>query len=413
MPRLRTVSLKGYPLTVSVVKLRMAEQRTVLVGPNGVGKSAVFETIEALAGAAVGRPGSGLASGMATFEIEIGDSQLVYTCSREFRENLDPEVDEEISDYWSESCVLLHPDNWVEEVWRVDEGQVEGIDATDVVVPHSVGLMTVDPSVAPSIAPHVLAVRRALASIRRTSAGVPRSAARRRAIWLEKRRRRSRFYPFLGASTRLESMLWTLVRWKERNDDRATAFEQLMRTLRLPSNLELHNTFVPTDEESAGTKPTHVRVLLDGEDVGYLSDGTLRSMEIVVALLNLREGATLLIEEPETAIHPGLLQRLLTVIESYSAGANVVISTHSPLVVDWAKPDELRFVRRSRRSTTIASMSKQQQAYAREYLLDEGTLGELVFQEDGEDYYANGEEDYAASDEEVIEDKERTSETEE
>lgn len=321
----------------------------------------------------------------------MGESRLIYTCSREFRENLvDPENEGEYTDYWKENCDRITPDNKVEQLWSVSEGVVEGKGTRDVVVPQRVGLLTVDASVVPTLAPYLNAVRRVLSGIRRTSAGVPRSAARRRAIWLrQRRRRRSLFQNFFGASTRLESMLLTIVRWVEREDDRALAFERLMETLHLPSKLELHNTYVPGDEGSDESSPTHVRVLLDGEDVGYLSDGTLRSMEIIVALLSLRESSTLLIEEPETAIHPALLQRLLSVIETYSDGVNVVISTHSPLVVDWAEPGELRFVARKKRNTVIASMSAQEQDFARAYLQDEGTLGEFVFQEDGEDYHAS------------------------
>ena len=64
-----------------------------------------------------------------------------------------------------------------------------------------------------------------------------------------------------------------------------------------------------------------------------LSDGTLRYLLWVAALLTPRPPELLVLNEPETSLHPQLLPSLADLVVTASAGAQVVVVTHSrPLV---------------------------------------------------------------------------------
>ena len=119
-------------------------------------------------------------------------------------------------------------------------------------------------------------------------------------------------------------------------------------------------------------------VLIDGVNIGLCSDGTLRGAEIVLRLLG-RPGSTLLIEEPETAVHPGLLHKLLNLIDAYTLDRQLIVSTHSPIVVDWCRPEELRLVERAHNVTTVRALSPDEAIRVHRYLDDEGTLADYLY----------------------------------
>ncbi len=119
-------------------------------------------------------------------------------------------------------------------------------------------------------------------------------------------------------------------------------------------------------------------VLFDGTNLGYCSDGTLRIARIVLEMLR-PQVSCLLIEEPETAVHPGLLDKLLALVEAYSADRQIVLSTHSPQVVDRFAPDQLRLVEREEGVTRVHSLSATDRDLAISYLRDQGSLSDFVF----------------------------------
>jgi predicted ATPase len=65
---------------------------------------------------------------------------------------------------------------------------------------------------------------------------------------------------------------------------------------------------------------------------------------------------TLLIEEPETGLHPARIRELLTMLRDFatSTGTQVLMSTHSPLVVNELNPGEVIVLTRSAKDGTRA-----------------------------------------------------------
>jgi predicted ATPase len=108
------------------------------------------------------------------------------------------------------------------------------------------------------------------------------------------------------------------------------------------------------------------------------SDGTLRVAGIVSALLQEPPLSVIGIEEPELTVHPGALPLLVDFLRQTSERSQVVITTHSPNLLDLLKEDEVRVVERRDGITTVGAMRQEQQGAVRDGLLK---LGELMVTE--------------------------------
>ena len=106
----------------------------------------------------------------------------------------------------------------------------------------------------------------------------------------------------------------------------------------------------------------------------HLSDGTIRFIALVTALLQPSPPSTLVVDEPELGLHPAALRVLAAVMHEASAATQLVVSTQSPLLVDHFEADDVVVVRRS----GAESLFERQSAADLERWLDEYTLGELM-----------------------------------
>ena len=61
-------------------------------------------------------------------------------------------------------------------------------------------------------------------------------------------------------------------------------------------------------------------------------------LSILINVMAASTSTTIIIEEPEMQIHPGMLSKLLAEIETYTFEDNLIVSTHSPQVVAWTEP---------------------------------------------------------------------------
>jgi hypothetical protein len=104
------------------------------------------------------------------------------------------------------------------------------------------------------------------------------------------------------------------------------------------------------------------------------SDGTLRCAALLVAMLQEPLPSLLCIEEPELAIHVGALPVLVDQILVTSTLTPVMLTTHSPDVIDLVPPQSLRVVERSHEGTSIRAVDARQQRVVREHLATMGTL---------------------------------------
>lgn len=114
-------------------------------------------------------------------------------------------------------------------------------------------------------------------------------------------------------------------------------------------------------------------------DASQESDGTLRIAGIITALLQTPNLPLIGIEEPELTIHPGAIPLVYDFLVQVSKKSQVVVTTHSPELLDCIKiSDNIRVVRKEDNNTIITAMDSKQVEAVRTGLL---SLGEIHRQE--------------------------------
>ena len=108
-----------------------------------------------------------------------------------------------------------------------------------------------------------------------------------------------------------------------------------------------------------------------------LSDGTRRIVWIVLNVLG--KGNVVLLEEPELGIHPHQLQLLMQFLKEQSAEKQIIITTHSPEVLNILDENELNRIKLARydetlKSTVIENLSDKKQAAIKRYFAKTGLL---------------------------------------
>lgn len=71
-----------------------------------------------------------------------------------------------------------------------------------------------------------------------------------------------------------------------------------------------------------------------------VSDGTILTFSILCTLVDPRR-TLILIEEPENSLHPWIIRTLIEKFKALSNDKNVIITTHSPILIDMVSPDEI------------------------------------------------------------------------
>ena len=107
-----------------------------------------------------------------------------------------------------------------------------------------------------------------------------------------------------------------------------------------------------------------------------MSDGTLRVLGLLIAAYQRPAPSVLVIEEPEASVHPGALGVLLDVLWHARRRSQVVITTHSPDVLDasWIRDRHLRMVRWKNGETYIEHVSPSVRNAMKDHLFSAGEL---------------------------------------
>ncbi len=107
-----------------------------------------------------------------------------------------------------------------------------------------------------------------------------------------------------------------------------------------------------------------------------MSDGTRRALGLLAAVFQDAPISLLILEEPEITIHPGALGVILDLIKSASSQYQVLLTTHSPEVLDadWIKPEHLRLVSWQNGMTTIENAPPHAVSMMQDHLMGAGEL---------------------------------------
>ncbi|MGO9567249.1 MAG: AAA family ATPase [Desulfomonilaceae bacterium] len=106
-----------------------------------------------------------------------------------------------------------------------------------------------------------------------------------------------------------------------------------------------------------------------------MSDGTLRVLGLALSVLQPLP-KVVGIEEPEASVHPALLEMIMEILMSASNEKQVLITTHSPEVLDQKelKDSQIRMVYLKRGQTAIAPLSDSTREVIRDRLYSPGEL---------------------------------------
>jgi predicted ATPase len=74
-----------------------------------------------------------------------------------------------------------------------------------------------------------------------------------------------------------------------------------------------------------------------------------------------------------------MLAKLLNEIKSYTWDENLIISTHSPQVVAWTKPENISLVYRNQGRTSVRKLEEGEIEKVVDYLCEEGDLGDWIY----------------------------------
>jgi hypothetical protein len=111
-------------------------------------------------------------------------------------------------------------------------------------------------------------------------------------------------------------------------------------------------------------------------DAFSMSDGLLRALGLVLAVYQPNQPSVIVIEEPEASIHPGALGVILDLLRHASKRMQVLVTTHSPDVLDagWMREDMLRMVTLDNGVTRVGGLSEFSLKALREHLMGAGEL---------------------------------------
>ncbi len=110
-------------------------------------------------------------------------------------------------------------------------------------------------------------------------------------------------------------------------------------------------------------------------NVNQMSDGTLRILGLLVALYQEPKPAIIALEEPELTVHPGTFGLIADSIDEVSRTSQILVTTHSPEFLDRFKPEQIIAVEMQDGITKAGNLNESQLRAVRDRLFG---LGELM-----------------------------------
>jgi predicted ATPase len=113
-------------------------------------------------------------------------------------------------------------------------------------------------------------------------------------------------------------------------------------------------------------------------DAAQESDGTLRVAGIVTALRQKPLPTLVAVEEPELTVHPGALNLIYDYLQEAADSTQVVLTTHSPDLLNLLRSDEVLIVERVHGVTEVAQIASDQKQAVADKLLSLGDIHRTV-----------------------------------
>jgi predicted ATPase len=93
-------------------------------------------------------------------------------------------------------------------------------------------------------------------------------------------------------------------------------------------------------------------------DASSLSDGTLRFIALATLFLQPEQlrPSVILVDEPELGLHPYAISMLASLVKQSSLKTQVIVSTQSPLLLDYFQPEDVLVADRNQSTTVLTRL---------------------------------------------------------
>jgi len=169
--------------------------------------------------------------------------------------------------------------------------------------------------------------------------------------------------------------------FKNQKDD-FEEYKSIVQSLGLIDDVKFQKYDISETEGDSSNIIIIISFIVDKKTVPFhwLSDGTKRVIRILFYLF-YDKASIMLIEEPESSIHWGLLVNLIRILDQYSFKRRILISTHSEQILNNLKPQQLIYLYLDKGNTKLKYVTKRNLIDIDNFLSDVGPLGE---------YYTSG-----------------------
>lgn len=139
---------------------------------------------------------------------------------------------------------------------------------------------------------------------------------------------------------------------------------------------------IEIDGESSLIENIDILFSISNEWVNWtqLSDGTKRLFYLIGSVTYAEKNEIILIEEPELGVHPHQLALLMNFLKAQSKDKQIIISTHSPQVLNCLGEDELDRIivarHEGKNGTILHPLSEPEIGYVSEYMKNEAFLSD-------------------------------------
>ncbi len=114
--------------------------------------------------------------------------------------------------------------------------------------------------------------------------------------------------------------------------------------------------------------------------IEHISDGTLRYLLLLSVLFNPEKGRLLCIDEPETGLHPDMINTIANAIKQASSDTQLIIATHSPLLLNSFDIDDILIFEKDNHNETRVGVkySDEFDQWSEDYLSGQAWLQGLI-----------------------------------
>lgn len=155
-----------------------------------------------------------------------------------------------------------------------------------------------------------------------------------------------------------------------------------IKNLKIDWQLTRQTISISNEEQTAEIQGIDFQYFIDGQWLNWtqLSDGTKRLFYLIGSVTYADNRHVLLIEEPEIGVHPHQLAKLMNFLKEQSLSKQIIITTHSPQVLNCLKENELNKIiiarHEGKAGTKMSHLSEEEMKTISNYMQTEAFLGD-------------------------------------